>query len=167
MNRISPLAAFETSYIDDCFEYLPSGILVWRRRPTHHFRTTTRRNIWLNKMVGRDAAKYSPTNGLTATIDSVSLQIKDLIWVLHNGTRASRVYFKNNNPADTRIENLTLEKTNTTRKRLDHNKPIEVHYDQQYDRFAVQCGSTVFIYHSTSDQADQTAAILREKLCLA
>lgn len=73
---------FNQEYLQECFQYLPSGILLWNQRPRYHFQDHASSIRWNTKFANTqadDLAKLVPT----ITLNQRRYRADTLIWLYH------------------------------------------------------------------------------------
>lgn len=84
MIKASPLP--EIALLRESFEYAPeTGRLVWRRRPTHHFRGRQAESAWNTKYAGKDVGLISNRGYLAATLNGARLNVARVCFALGHG----------------------------------------------------------------------------------
>lgn len=100
-------------YLVECFQYTEEGCLIWKRRPTWHFKTQRGHAIFLRGDAGKVAGTWRDDYLkiiLSHNGKRLNLQASRIIWAIHNGDIPDG-YLVDHEDTDTtnnRIGNLRL-----------------------------------------------------------
>jgi len=151
-------------YIQDCFDYHPGGILVFKKRPRFHFRDYATSVRWNNMFPGKQADNLFNLES-RIQLRGIKTATKTLIWHFHNQPTTFRIKHINGILADNRIENLEVA-AKTERLNYEYHPSHRFIYfhDTKFDRYAV-CAATVdpeyfFFYAIDKKTANRVATTL-------
>lgn len=121
---------FVHEYLTECFEYLPSGILMWKHRPRYHFKDNASSIRWNAVHAGTQADSLVSLVP-SITIDGKKRRADSLIWLYHNPTNNEEptipnISHQHYDPVDNRIECLSPGKT--PRVKYDHSPSNSIVY---------------------------------------
>lgn len=96
----------DIAYLKECFEYR-DGNLYWLERPSHHFPSQGRANIFNAKYKGKKAGTLHKTGYYQVSLQGKKHKLHRIIWALCNNEMPTKtIDHINRNKADNRIENL-------------------------------------------------------------
>lgn len=98
-------------YLKECFSYnSETGILVWKKRPLHHFKDGRAQKIFNTKYSLKAAGCIDKgirkTPYLITSINNKSYRLHRIIWKLVTGKDADQIDHPNGNGLDNRLCNL-------------------------------------------------------------
>lgn len=111
-------------YLQECFKYdSQTGLLYWKERPEHHFKTFRGFRMWNARFSGKLALNYVDkiNEYLCGTLDGKSVQCHRVIYKLVHGTEPDLVLHENGKRTDNRIDKLSVGTHN--KNMLDQKKP--------------------------------------------
>ena len=122
--KINELPSIE--YLNECFLYdEENGVLVWKKRPLHHFVSHKGYKTWNGKWANKKAGKLvkSHKNGPSCecvTLSKTAYRTHRLIFKMIHGYEPLFIDHINGNPLDNKISNLR----SVTQKENNRNKSI-------------------------------------------
>lgn len=79
-------ARCSVAYLGECFELCEStGVLVWKIRPTSHFKTMRDCNAWNTKNAGKVAGVKKPSGRVELTVKDRKYRAHRVVWAMHFG----------------------------------------------------------------------------------
>lgn len=104
--KVIPLDQITRKFIWDCFDYdLPTGDLIWKRRPDYHFPSKVGAAVFNGRYSGRVAGK--PSNGYKhVTVSGNPIPSHRVIYMMVHGRWPLMVDHINGKRDDNRITNL-------------------------------------------------------------
>ncbi|HBR1582633.1 TPA: HNH endonuclease [Klebsiella pneumoniae] len=97
-------------YFRECFTYeCDTGVIRWRERPEHHFKTLRDYRVWNNRYPGRIAGSIGSNGYRQITILGFPVKAHRIAWMLHTGKLLNgSVDHVNGVRDDNRISNLRI-----------------------------------------------------------
>lgn len=115
---------YDVTRIREMFDYDPdSGILTWKVRPAHHFKSSISHKAFNTLRAGK-ATGYQSNKHLVANINGKPHLVHRLAWVVHYGRNPGVIDHINLNGCDNRLVNLrecTLSQNQHNRIRNSNN----------------------------------------------
>jgi hypothetical protein len=111
---------YSYQFLDECFYYKPdSGALIWKVRPTSHFKDLQEYNTFNNTNSEKMAGCIKLLGWTKVQINKTKYPVRRIIWVLVTGKdRLDRLHRAKNKS----IEKTTKQKTNTKLKGATFDK---------------------------------------------
>lgn len=112
-----------SSYLDECFHAdYEKGVLIWKERPLHHFKSEGIMNGSNLRLAGRIAGCIGNDGYVRIRIKGKSNVAHRIIWEMKNGPVPDGMYIDhiNHDKADNRISNLRIA---TCRQNLINTLP--------------------------------------------
>lgn len=95
------------AYLLECFFYNgESGVLVWRKRPRHHFPTQRAFSVWNARYAGTEVKTQRACGHIRTSIKKRPLYAHRIIWKLLHGVAPDVVDHINGDGGDNRLTNL-------------------------------------------------------------
>lgn len=129
-------------YLHECFEYLPSGILLWKERPHTHFNSFQTWRMWNARFAG-DQSGTVEQKYLRVLLNKVPYLVHRIIFKMHHNEEPEEIDHINRIRSDNRIDNLRAanaylnqnNKSNNLSKRSGHSG---ITWDKSKDKWKAQ-----------------------------
>lgn len=116
---------FSKKYLIECFKYNPdTGILTWRFRPRHHFKTDSQFKRINRRHAGTLAGSIKPPeNYCMVQISGKKISAHRIIWMMIHGYWPKEIDHINHRGSDNRFSNLreVVHATNSKNRKLYKN----------------------------------------------
>lgn len=95
-------------YLLECFDLdLDTGLLTWRARPRHHFKTDAHWKVWAGRWAGVPAFREPDKDGyLMGRLDGKRRKAHRLIWKMLHGVEPLEIDHIDGDKANNRPDNL-------------------------------------------------------------
>lgn len=81
------MKTMDIQHLRECLEYNPTtGSLIWKKRPSSHFKTQRDCNAWNTRFSGKKAGVKKSTGRIELTVDNKKFRAHRVAWAIHHGT---------------------------------------------------------------------------------
>jgi hypothetical protein len=129
----------DPGYLQECFNYDHlSGILTYRHRPRHHFKTYSTCQAWNKKYAETQADRLIHLRSVT-TLNGLTVPTDKIVWALHHREPTRSLRHINEQHNDNRIANLTRGKAERVTFTPPEGSTITFRFQSKYQRYAIVC----------------------------